>query len=159
MDSLSNYPRPYIDADKKKSKSKRPSATSQVKASKAKFKLHIRPSYAAVIILLIVAVFFFVQYQDAKNKLNPTTAVAKTDSQLVTKLSKIYLLPKNETPLFRTVNDASKLTSQSYFANAKDGDKLIVYAKQHLAILYRPSTNQIINVGSASVGSTNATSK
>jgi hypothetical protein len=43
--------------------------------------------------------------------------------------------------------DTSKLKGQAFFANAKNGDRVLVFTKAQEAVLYRPSTNIIITVG------------
>lgn len=65
----------------------------------------------------------------------------------LTSLKKIYSLPENVTPTIATIEDAAKIKAKEvFFTNAQNGDKLIVYPDQ--AIIFRPSTNQIINSSS-----------
>lgn len=117
-----------------------------IKLPKLKLNVHLRnPSWLIVVLLLLVSIFLFVQYHDAKQKLQ-SNDVAKTNQQMLSKLEKVVVLPANETPTFATVKDVTALKKQSSFFNsAKNGDKLIVYSKENKALLYRPSTNVIVN--------------
>jgi len=65
---------------------------------------------------------------------------------LLDKLRKVVVLPASETPTIATVVNADKLTSQPFFAHAQDGDKVVLFSTQKEAILYRPSTGQIVNM-------------
>lgn len=55
-------------------------------------------------------------------------------------------LPKEETPTIATISDKEKLKGQVFFDAAENGDVLFAYTTAMKAILYRPSTNKIINV-------------
>jgi hypothetical protein len=66
---------------------------------------------------------------------------------LVAEVSKIIELPTNETPTTAIVTDDVSIKKQPFFIHAKKGDKVLIYANNKLAILYRPSAHKIINVG------------
>ncbi len=72
---------------------------------------------------------------------------AKEVEALVNEVNKIMTLPTDESPTIATVSDAEKIKAQSFFKNAQNGDKLLVYTKGRKAILYRPSDKRIIDVG------------
>jgi hypothetical protein len=55
-------------------------------------------------------------------------------------------LPVGETPTVATISDKEKLKDQPFFKMAENGDILFAYTTAMQAILYRPSTNKIINV-------------
>jgi len=100
-----------------------------------------------VIIAVGVSVYFYFQYQKNQKLLqNPTLAAAEETRLLLEKVSKIIELPAGENPTVATVSDKSKLSDQQFFANAQDGDKVLIYIKTSKAILYRPSTNKIVEV-------------
>lgn len=101
-----------------------------------------------ILVLLLVLVFLYVEYRSAQNKL---TGDNQTTAALVSELRKIVVLPSNETPTVATVINADKLKSQTFFAHALDGDKVIVYNREKEAILYRPSTNQIVTIAPVTV--------
>jgi hypothetical protein len=83
---------------------------------------------------------------DAANS-NPQALVQKQTDELIAKVAGLMTLPAGETPTVANVSDASKAKQQSaFFANAQNGDKVLMYVKAGEAILYRPSTNKIILV-------------
>lgn len=101
-----------------------------------------------IIALLVASVYFYLQYQKSQNLLkNPTNSSQAEVDTLVTKVSKHYDLPKGDTVTVATVSDMNKLKDQLFFQKAQNGDKVLIYPKTSIAILYRPSTDKIINVG------------
>lgn len=99
----------------------------------------------AVLIVLFVAItataaYFYWQYSQVVKK-NSTTEV----TQLVTEIGEIMLLP-NSLPTVATVTEKEKLEPQSFFKNAENGDKVLLYIEEKKAILYRPSIKKIIEV-------------
>ena len=103
----------------------------------------------ALAVVLIAAVAWLAYgYIHTKNELaklsNPKTAGQTETQQLVAKVGKLVNLPSGESPTLATVNDAAKLKTQPFFADAKNGDKVLIYNNSSKAILYRPSTNKII---------------
>lgn len=77
-------------------------------------------------------------------------AQAEVDD-LIAKVGKLISLPTDENPTVATVTDASKVKDQPFFANASNGDKVLIYQKAQKAILYRPSENRIIEVGAVNI--------
>lgn len=84
-------------------------------------------------------------------KTNPEAAAQEEINRYVEQVSKLYALPANEQPSVATVNDKSKLEDQPFFENAENGDVTLIYAQSKLAILYRPSTDKIVNVSSVTI--------
>lgn len=109
-----------------------------------------------IILLTAFGAFMLVQYHQAQQKLQVSSnAVAQKHQvdDVVAKVGKLIILPTDEKPsTSATVYHADKLRSQAFFANAKDGDKLLVYNHHKQAILYRPSTNQLVNVQPVTIG-------
>lgn len=87
--------------------------------------------------------YYYAKYQKVLR--NPDIVTQQEVSWLQGKVGKLMQLP-NETPSTATVLDKDKLKDQAFFANAENGDKILIYATAKKAILYRPSTNQIIEV-------------
>lgn len=88
---------------------------------------------------------------------NPAEVSQKEIQDIVAKVSKLMVLPNDETPTLATVSDPEKLKGQAFFANAKLGDKVLVYSKAQKAILYNPSENKIIEVAPIGSNPTSAT--
>jgi len=105
-----------------------------------------------VIAALVPAVYFYSQYQQAQARLaNPNLFAADEVKNYVSQVSKLMMLPTGETPTLATVNDKEKLKNQSFFANAENGDKVLIYSNAKKAILFRPSTDKIIDVAPINV--------
>ena len=110
-----------------------------------------------IIIILLVALlpslYFYQQYKNEKEKSKSGSRLAKDEVQsLVKKVASHIELPKDEEPTVATVSDKTRLAQQPFFVNSEDGDKVLIYVKGRKAILYRPSTNKIIEVGPINVG-------
>lgn len=103
------------------------------------------------------ALYFYQQYQQAQNLLkNPTLSAQQEQQSLIDKVGKLMELPKDEQPTIATVSDVTKLKGQSFFANAKNGFKVLIYAKAKKAILYDPVSNKIIDIGPINIGEQSA---
>ncbi len=110
-----------------------------------------------VIILLLPAVYFYNQYQKTQKLLkNPTLAAQEDAKELVSKVGKLMDLPKNEVPTTATVSDKTKLMGQAFFTKAENGDKVLIYSSIKKAILYRPSTNKLVEVAPVNFQDTNS---
>lgn len=66
---------------------------------------------------------------------------------LISQVEKLIVLPADELPTASTIGDVSTLSGQSFFKNAKTGDKLLAYPNAKWAVLYRPTENKIVEVG------------
>ncbi len=126
--------------------------------------------YKLVFILIGVVIGVAIAHSYFPSSGDATGLAANTnDAQVIQKtiddLSKLMILPKDESPVVATINDASKLIAQQpFYADAINGDIIIVYQKSLKAIIYSPSRNIIVNVGfisqdsAASASTTPATS-
>lgn len=70
---------------------------------------------------------------------------------LLAEVSQFMALPTDEQPTVATVTDVEKVKSQSFFRNAQNGDRVIIYSTAKRAILYRQAEKKIIEVGSISI--------
>ena len=105
--------------------------------------------------LLLVAfagtsVYFYNQYKTTKTIARNGQISDKDVSRIVNKVGALIELPQ-ETPTIATVADKVKLQKQPFFSHAEDGDKVLIYSVSKKAILYRPSTNKIIEVAPLNV--------
>lgn len=100
-----------------------------------------------------MAIFFYWQYSMIKS--NPDSVSQQKTNHVVEQVSKIYALP-SEKPTVADITDKDKLKDQAFFKDAENGDHLLIFADTKLAIIYRESSNKLINVGPISLEDTTA---
>jgi len=103
------------------------------------------------IVAISGAVYFYMQNRSLKN---PNAGQEKQLEQTIAVVSKIMVLPTDETPTLATVSDPEKLRDQAFFAKAQKGDKVLIYSKSKKAILYSVSQNKILEVSPYSTNTT-----
>lgn len=111
-------------------------------------KVNIIISVVLVVIAVALAAltfYFYRQYQNIKK--NPNQVAQAEIDAVVANVGRIIDLPKDETPTLATVQDKDKLKDQPFFAQAQNGDKILIYTKSKKAIVYRPKDNILVNVG------------
>lgn len=113
----------------------------------------------SLIFIILVAILgsygsfhYYNKYQSLK--VNPNAEADQQTAKLLSALGNLMELPKGETPTVATISDKDKLAGQAFFSNALNGDILFAYTTSMKAILYRPSTNKIINVAPISINQT-----
>jgi len=114
------------------------------------------------IIVLIIAVlpsyYFYSQYKKTQLLLrNPTASSSAQAQAVVNEVGKLMVLPTSEQPTIATVSDVTKLADQPFFANAKNGDKVLIYTQSKKAILFRESIDKIIEVAPVNLGAGGST--
>lgn len=111
--------------------------------------------FIGFIIIALVAACGYMVYDRSKltkevNKLSQSQErqVSPEDEakQLASEVGKLIDLPSDEVPTIATVTDASKVQDKPFFAKAQNGDKVLLYAKSSKAVLYRPSTQKLVEV-------------
>ncbi|MDB5169534.1 MAG: hypothetical protein JWO41_890 [Candidatus Saccharibacteria bacterium] len=143
-------------------------AAAEPKAPKERKAVPVWPIVTAVLALAVIALGFYSftlmnSKKDLETKLasanaNPQLLVQKQTDDLISKVSHLMTLPSGETPTVANVSDAAKAKQQSaFFANAQNGDRVLMYVKAGEAILYRPSTNKIILVAPLTFNNTATT--
>lgn len=100
------------------------------------------------------ATYFYKQYSNIQN--DPSKIAQQQSQSVVDQVGKLIVLPTGETPTVATVTDPSQLGNQAFFANAKVGDKVLLYANAKEAILYDPSINKIVSVAPIDLSDQNA---
>lgn len=119
----------------------------------AAFITRLRPSFAKILAIILAvttlgfagtSAYLYRQNQQLKNP----QQVAQADLQSVLKkVGKLMTLPEGEEPTLATVVNPEKLAKEAFFANAKKGDKVLIYTQAKKVILYDPQTNKVLNVG------------
>ncbi|HEY1041116.1 MAG TPA: hypothetical protein VGE63_00115 [Candidatus Paceibacterota bacterium] len=73
----------------------------------------------------------------------------KEVQKYVKAVNKIWIgLPAEEQPIVAKIIDVEKLRAeQQFYKDAANDDVLVIYPSVAKAIIYRPSTNQIVNAG------------
>lgn len=99
---------------------------------------------------LFLAGYFY--YELRKTRQNPQIQSRKEIESIVSKVGKLVVLPKNETPTLATVSDPSVLSGQVFFSNAQVGDKVLIYPESKRAILYNPKLNRVVETAPLSIG-------
>lgn len=113
-------------------------------------------SIVLVILFLLVvaaagaAVYFYQQLSELKQ--DPQKVAQEEVQSVVEKVSKIMVLPEGEQPTLATVAAPERLKDQPFFAKAKVGDKVLLYASARKAILYDPVANKIVEVAPINIG-------
>ncbi len=103
------------------------------------------------LVAIAAAVYFYSQTVSLRNS-NPQMAAQEEIAKIVAEVEKLILLPKGEIPTVATVSDLEPLKSQPFFANAKKGDKLLLYTNAKKAILYSPTEKKIVEVAPITLG-------
>ena len=98
-----------------------------------------------IIIVLVASLSIFLGILYKNQMVAKQKARAKAEQETVDKISKLLRLP-NETPIFMTVFNEKDFENNDLFRKVKTGDKILVYLNSKQAIIYRPSTNQVIEV-------------
>lgn len=116
----------------------------------------VKLAIIAVAIFVLVAVSgtaIYFYWQSKKSAVGNKAASSGSDMQaekeiqtIKETIGKFLELPSDEEPVLATVTDIEKVKSQKFFANAQNGDKVLIYSENKKAILYRPSSNKIIEV-------------
>lgn len=119
------------------------SATNLKKLRRKKFLRHYLPAIlvALVIVLALTSAYFY-----KKSRTNPNAASQAEVKSLVSKVGRLMILPTSETPTIATVSDPEALKDQTFFVDAKKGDKVLIYSNAKKAILYDPKADKIVNI-------------
>ncbi len=116
--------------------------------SKTRLKLFIGVLFGFGLLGLGIAGYAFYRASSVKSELD-TLRETRTQSktQLVEEVGKLVVLPNDEEPTIATVVDPESLKGQTFFKNAKAGDRVLIYAKDSRAILYDPVAKRVIEIG------------
>lgn len=125
-------------------------------ASEVSVKFFLKPLLIPIFIVALIFTAGFLYFSNYQKGDQPTKASEMSEEEqakkLIEDLSKLIELPSGEAAVIATVSDQTKLTDREFFAQAENGDKVLIFSKSKKAILYRPSTGKIIEVASGNVG-------
>ena len=122
-----------------------PTQMSKPKSSKKTLVL-----FVLMLLFALLSAYFYKQLSDLKR--DPRAVAEKEVAQLVEKVGQLIVLPANEMPTVATVKNPENLRKQSFFANAKEGDRVLIYTVSKKAILYDPVANKIVEVAPLTIG-------
>jgi len=102
-----------------------------------------------VLLLLGFSAWSFWQYRETKRQLDTLTDALDSAEQaqqarqeLIARVGRLMVLPEGEDPLIFDIENAA-----AFFRNAVNGDKVLIYPRAGRSIIYSPSRNIIVNVG------------
>lgn len=105
-----------------------------------------KPILIGTIVVLLIAIaggaIYAISYF-AEDAAGPQPLAQEVEA-LLEEVGEIVVMPEDETPTVATVTDVEKLSTQPFFTNAQNGDKVIIFGNARQAILYRPSIKKII---------------
>lgn len=103
---------------------------------------------AAVLVLLLGAGTwkYLDQQRQLKELKSSQKSAAELEKELVDEVSKIAVVPVGEDPIIREVESLEAVAGQPFYSQSKVGDRVLLYSNAKRAILYRPSTKQIVNI-------------
>ncbi|MBI4035205.1 MAG: hypothetical protein HY381_02305 [Candidatus Chisholmbacteria bacterium] len=116
----------------------------------------------AAVVALIVAggggtYYFYNQYQQTQRELQEARAAATSGQnqavvqETVTKVGELMELPADETPTVATIRDTEQLKDHPFLAKGQKDDRLLIYTGAKVVVMYRPSTNKIVAVGTVTI--------
>lgn len=101
------------------------------------------------VVLIVTNVIFYRKLHTAQA--NPQAQAQEDVQSLVDEVGKLIVLPE-EAPTVATVTDPAQLQGQPFFAKAKIGDKVLIYAAARKAVLYSPTEKRIVEVAPLIIG-------
>lgn len=102
--------------------------------------------YRTLFVIIVVLAIVFSLGAMYKADQAADEKLLKVENQvMLDRISKLLNLP-DEAPIISTVNSKEDFAKAPAFRDAEKGDKLIVWVSANQAVLYRPSTNKVIDV-------------
>jgi len=104
-------------------------------------------SVVLFVLATLSSVYFYIQWKRVLTEVSfGATDTAEEIARFTAVISEFVQLPSGEEPTIATVIDAEQLRGQPFFAQAQNGDKVLIYIEARRAILFRPSTHMIIEM-------------
>ena len=105
--------------------------------------------------MLLVAVIGLLAWKYQQASKGTDNDNKKTSARIVSEVANLYMLPTGEEPTVALIQDKTKLGNQDFFRHAQNGDYLLIYKKEKIALVYREETDKLIAVGPVNIGDTN----
>lgn len=115
-------------------------------STRSPLKLVIIGGFVVVVAGLIFGGWRYAEQQKQLRDLKAQQTVANPDDEVLGAVAKLAVLPGGEKPTIGVINDIDKLKSQRFYTAAQNGDKVLLFTKAKTAVIYRSSTNQIVNM-------------
>jgi hypothetical protein len=117
--------------------------------------------YVTALVALLVVVgggyYGWMRYQAYRASPEVQTAKAEAEKKdILDAISKFMLLPEGDPVLFKVSNRDQMRAQQAFFKDTENDDVLLVFQQSGKAIIYRPSSKTIINVGPVNFDNTQA---
>src|SRR5262249_15765628 len=93
-------------------------------------------SLSGVIVLLLAVVGILSWKYHQVSSSSQSDKNKETSARVIDEVSKIFLAPTNEQPTVALIQDKSKLGNQQFFSKAQNGDYLLVYKTNKMALIY-----------------------
>lgn len=103
-----------------------------------------------VILIILGTIFLVKKYPQVLGLSQIDSDTEAENSLLIEEVKKLMIIP-DEVPTIVTVSEKERVQSQKFFEKAENGDKVLVFTNAKKAILYRPSVNKIVEVGSVNI--------
>ncbi len=112
-----------------------------------------------LILLILLALaggvaFLYTKYAETRKEVEKLSTVqgqqelSKTQTQeLLGEMRQIIIMPTNEDPVVATITDINQLKDKDFYKDAKNGDRVVVFANAKKAYIYSPERKLIVNVG------------
>lgn len=109
---------------------------------------------AVLVPFLLVAgagAYYYRQYTTL-NKMTAEQFSQRENDKTIKAVAKLYSLPKDEQPSIAAIKDKEAVKKQyPFLSQAENDDILLLYKNAQLALLYRPSTKQLVKVGALNI--------
>jgi len=112
----------------------------------------LNPKILIILVIILAGTSVYLFNQVSITKQNPNAVSEAEAKSLVKKVGMHIVLPKDEIPTIATVSDPEALKDQTFFANAKKGDKVLIYTNAKMAVLYDVIIDKIITVAPLTIG-------
>lgn len=115
------------------------------------------PYFAGAILLaVLVSLGFLLKDKFLNNNSDIDGLISQREAKtLAGRVGEHIILPTDEVPTIATVSDPSLLKEQSFFAESKKGDRVLIYTNARRAVLYRPDIDKVVTVAPLNIGEEN----